>query len=134
MLPDYRGGVSFARGFGTRLDSSRSGPFLETNADAAYISRFDDDVIGYIQNRAGVTVPVGGVRVQLYWNGNFSADTKREYWGNQAETGPGLRIWWTRSVFLHVNAVRGAYLRNQGNPYGPNFYDLRIGFWYAFSY
>jgi hypothetical protein len=30
-----------------------------------------------------------------------------------------------------VNAVRGRYLIRQGNPWAPEFYDLRAGFWYA---
>jgi hypothetical protein len=31
-----------------------------------------------------------------------------------------------------VNALRGNYLVQDGNPRGPVFYDLRVGFWYAF--
>jgi hypothetical protein len=32
-----------------------------------------------------------------------------------------------------VNFLRGAYLVNQSNPYRPNFNDVRIGVWYAFT-
>ncbi len=36
-------------------------------------------------------------------------------------------------MYVTVNLLRGAYLVNQGNPRGPNFYDLRMGVWYAFT-
>ena len=36
-------------------------------------------------------------------------------------------------MFVTVNLLRGAYLVNQGNPRGPNFFDLRMGVWYAFT-
>jgi hypothetical protein len=32
-----------------------------------------------------------------------------------------------------VDLLRGFYLLNQGNPFRPNYTDLRIGLWYAFS-
>ena len=36
-------------------------------------------------------------------------------------------------VTFSVNALRGAYLVNQGNPRRPNFNDVRVGIWYALS-
>jgi hypothetical protein len=33
-----------------------------------------------------------------------------------------------------VNWLRGAYLMNAGNPFRPNYTDLRIGIWYAFTH
>jgi len=121
MLPDYRGGLSYAR---------RLAPFADTSVDALYVSRFDKDFLFYDQSRLGkITGPL-----QLYWNANLTLDTRRAYWANYAETGPGVRLVTASSSFLTLNLLRGAYLVNTANPRRPNFTDLRAGFWYAFSH
>ena len=139
-LPDYRGGVSYAKGFGHLFAPTSHGLFAENNDDGVFVSRFGNDWIFYTQNRSGYTFRpaegVGGFQAQLYWNGNVTADVQRQYWANYVETGPGLRFRfssWPRSLSFTVNAMRGAYLINQGNPRRPNFNDLRVGFWYAFT-
>jgi hypothetical protein len=137
MLPDYRGGISYFRGFGQALSAEKPGWFFDTGADGLFVSRFGNDFLVYSQNRAGWTVSTGLVRAQVYWNGNATVDSKREYWANFVETGPGIRFRPTRlpaSTFFTVNALRGGYLINPGNPRRPNFNDLRAGFWYAFTY
>ncbi len=139
LTPDYRGGVSFARGFGHLLRPSSRGLFAETNADGVYVSRFDHDLLLYSQNRAGYTMrPLesGGFQAQFLWNFNITADAKGQYWANFVETGPGLRFRvaaLSPSIIFQVNALRGRYLVQEGNPRGPVFYDLRAGFWYAFT-
>jgi hypothetical protein len=35
---------------------------------------------------------------------------------------------------MSIGFLRGAYTINENNPRRPNFYDLRIGLWYAFSH
>jgi hypothetical protein len=120
MLPDYRGGLSFAK---------RYRKFADTTIDALYISRFDKDFLVYNQSRIGyLSGPL-----QVYWNGGITADVRRQYWANYVETGPGLRIVILPSLFVTVNALRGVYLRNDYNPYRPNFMDLRAGIWYAIT-
>lgn len=138
MIPDLRGGISYAKGFGHLLNSSR-GLFLETNDDAVFVSRFQDDMIYYSQNRSGYTFAqtegFGGFQAQMYWNGNVTADRLHEYWANTVETGPGLRFRFhdfPRALFS-VNFVRGAYTINLDNPRRPNYFDLRVGLWYAFT-
>jgi tetratricopeptide (TPR) repeat protein len=121
---DVRGGLSFAR----RATHGRW--FAETNDDALYVRRFNRDTLMYSQNRTGWTVSDA---IQIYWNGNTTLDTKREYWANTVETGPGAR-WRVNGVEFSANFLRGAYLKNAGNPYRPNYNDLRIGVWYAFSH
>jgi hypothetical protein len=121
---DVRGGVSFTR------RASRGRWFAETNDDALYVRRFNRDTLLYSQNRAGWTVSDA---VQIYWNGNTTLDTKRDYWANTVETGPGAR-WRVNGVEFSANFLRGAYIKNAGNPYRPNYNDLRIGVWYALSY
>ena len=138
MVPDFRGGISYAKGFGHLMTSTR-GLYLETNDDAVFVSRFQDDTIYYSQNRSGYTFAqnegFGGLQAQLYWNANVTADRLHEYWANTVETGPGLRFRFhdfPRALFS-VNFVRGVYTINLDNPRRPNYFDLRVGVWYAFT-
>jgi thioredoxin-like negative regulator of GroEL len=123
-LPDYRGGISYAK---TLRGPNRL--FAETNDDGVFISRFGNDSLLYSQNRTGRTF---GENVQVYWNWNATVDATGEYWANTVETGPGVRFRLNPLQFT-VNFLRGAYLVNLGNPYRPNFNDVRIGVWYAFT-
>jgi tetratricopeptide (TPR) repeat protein len=121
MLPDYRGGLAFARAWRG---------LAETAIDALYVSRFNKDFLVYHQTRFGrLAAPL-----QLYWNANVTFDSRREYWANFVETGPGVRVSLVPSTFFTLNLLRGAYLVNTANPRRPNFTDLRAGLWYAFSY
>jgi tetratricopeptide (TPR) repeat protein len=135
MLPDYRGGVSWLRGFGAPLTGEKTGLFVETGADGVFVSRFGDDFLLYSQTRGGITTSLAGVRAQLFWNVNATADSKREYWANFGETGPGIRVAPPRlpSTFFTLNLLRGVYTVNAGNPRRPNFFDVRAGVWYAFT-
>jgi hypothetical protein len=134
-VPDYRGGLSFGKGFGRLLGSETAGFFFETNDDAVFVSRFANDTLFYTQNRMGYTLPrLGSFQSQLFWNHNLTADVRREYWANFAETGPGARFRWRGmppGLAFSVMLLRGAYLTNEGNPRRPNFFDVRVGFWYA---
>ena len=68
MIPDYRGGISGAKGFGHLMNSSK-GLYFESNDDMVFVSRFQDDLLFYSQNRAGYTfAPLegfGGFQSQL---------------------------------------------------------------------
>jgi len=133
LLPDYRGGVSYVKGLGHLLTGGSHGVFAETNDDGIYVSRFGKDTLLYSQNRAGITLRGSA---QLFWNVNATVDMLGQYWANYVETGPGMKFKFESSrvpLLFSVNLLRGAYLINQGNPRGPNFNDLRIGVWYAFT-
>jgi tetratricopeptide (TPR) repeat protein len=133
---DYRGGVSYSRTIGVSLASERSGWFLETTADSVFISRFSNDLLNYSQNRTGYTSSLDGLKLQAYWTNNITFDAKKQYWANFAETGPGIRFHPPNSppsLWISFGAVRGVYLRNQDNPRRPNFFDYRIGIWYALT-
>jgi Flp pilus assembly protein TadD len=139
IIPDYRGGISGSKGFGHLMNSSK-GLYFETNNDMVFVSRFQDDLLFYSQNRGGYTFAAlegfGGFQSQLYWNVNATGDRLRQYWANFAETGPGLRFRFRdlpKSLLFSVNFLRGAYLVNLDNPRRPNFFDLRVGLWYAFT-
>ncbi|MBM3746256.1 MAG: tetratricopeptide repeat protein [Acidobacteria bacterium] len=137
LAPDFRGGVALSRGLGRLLGGEGSGLFAETSADGVYISRFQNDFLVYWQNRYGYTLPVvGRLEAQLCWNSHLTADTQRQYWANFLELGPGLRWRWRGlpgNLVFSVHFLRGVYTRNQDNPRGPNFFDLRAGFAYAFT-
>jgi Tfp pilus assembly protein PilF len=137
MTPDYRGGASFGRGAGHALGGEAAGWFADTYDDAVFVSRFNNDLLLYSQNRAGFTLPSAGpLRWQIYLNGNYTADARRQYWANFIEAGPGLRFRFEGlppALVFSVNVLRGVYTRNEGNPRGPNYDDLRAGFWYAFT-
>ena len=136
-VSDLRGGLSFARAWRGPV---RLG-FLETNDDAVFISRFQNDGIFYSQNRIGYRVveseQAPGSQASLFWNVNLTADARRQPWANFVETGPGLRFRTTgmpASMSVTTNFLRGAYLLN-GYPGGKaKFFDLRIGLWYAVSH
>jgi hypothetical protein len=123
VKPDYRGGLSYAKTVTHRR------LFAETTDDVLFVSRFNRDTLLYSQNRTGRRI---GESIDIYWNWNATTDVKREYWANTVETGPGVRWRWDALQFS-VNFLRGTYLRNLGNPYRPNYNDLRIGIWYAFT-
>ncbi len=137
--PDYRGGLAWLKGFGHLLGAPEAGRFFEQNADGVYSSRFDNDLLLYVQNRAGWTTPRGisGLQAQFYALGNIVADSRGEYWGNSTEAGVGGRYalpGLPRGMTFRTEVVRGAHLKNTANPWRPNFWDVRIGMWYGFSH
>ena len=144
-LPDYRGGLNFAKGFGSLLGAHTPGYFYETTADAIYISRFSKDWMFYSQHRAGRTFRLqDNSTAQLLFNVNYVGDVKSLYWANSVEIGPGAKIHLPRmrpNVYLSADFLRGIYLKGdyyppcavRGCPPQPNYYDLRVSFWYAFT-
>jgi hypothetical protein len=135
-LPDYRGGVSWAKSRGPGISSEARGFFWETNDDLVYVSRFDHDTLGYTQNRFGFTPVTLPLQTQFYWNVNFTGDLKSQTWANFGEIGPGVKFHWAgtpNALTFSVNGLRGFYLINKDNPHKPNFDDLRIGCWYALT-
>jgi hypothetical protein len=131
MIPDYRGGLSYAKRFGHLLDGT-NGFFFETNEDGIFVSRFQNDMLLYSQNRSGYSLS----QAQFFWNYNGTVDRLRQYWANYVETGPGVRFRvpaLPKSMLFSISFLRGAYTENQGNPRRPNYYDVRAGFWYAFT-
>jgi len=135
-----RGGLSYAKGFGHMMGGLK-GWFAESNDDGVYVSRFQNDMLLYSQNRTGYTFAsaedlLGGFQAQLYWNYNLTTDRLKQYWANYVETGPGIRFKSAvlpKGMLFSVNFLRGVYLANEDNPRRPNFFDLRAGFWYAFT-
>ena len=137
--PDYRGGVSWLKGWGQLLGTSKAGWFAETGLDPVYASRFQHNLFLYSQTRTGYTLrPMAdGVQVQLLMHWNVTVDRNREWWGNLAEAGPGVRLklpGLPKGMTLRAELLRGAHLQNRGNPLRPNYWDFRAGVWFAFSH
>jgi Tfp pilus assembly protein PilF len=123
MVPDYRGGVSWARGW-----NREDGFFTELNADEVFISRFGNDWLSYLQSRTGWRWAV--------FNANLTADTSRQHWANFIEAGPGIRFHLPnapKNLLVSASLMRGVYLVSDGVPQHSNFNDLRVGFWYAIT-
>ncbi len=136
-IPDYRGGLNFAKGFGQLLGSNKSGLFYETTGDAIYVSRFDKDWLFYSQHRAGRTLHLGEKnKFQTLFNVNYVRDIKNQYWANTVEMGPGVKVhlgWMPPNVYFATDFLRGVYTQNQYNPRRPNYNDIRVSFWYAIT-
>ncbi len=139
IVPDYRGGMAYGKGIGALLTAGAHGVFGETNLDGIYVSRFADDMLLYSQNRFGYTFAgresAGGLHAQVFWSWNATVDSRGEYWANFVETGPGMKLRFESrpSLMFTASALRGAYLVKVGNPRDLNYYDLRVGIWYAFT-
>jgi tetratricopeptide (TPR) repeat protein len=131
-MPDYRGGLNYAKGFGHLLGSRSSGTFYETTDDAVYIRRFDKDWLFYSQHRAGETFHfANGTSVQALFNFNYVRDVKREYWANTIEIGPGLRFrlpWMPPAMYWSADVLHGFYTAPSPRP---NYNDIRVSMWYA---
>ncbi len=139
MIPDYRGGIAYAKGFGHLMGGAK-GFFFESNDDGVFVSRFQNDLLFYSQNRSGYTFAksesLAIQQAQVYWNFNGTTDRLRQYWANYVESGPGVRFrlkTLPQGMLFSVNFLRGVYTVNEYNPRRPNFFDVRAGFWYAFT-
>lgn len=134
---DLRGGLAWSRSFGRNFGTKKRGIFGETANDLVYVSRFDQDTLVYNFNRVGYTVqPSGPAQLQLSWNLNITADTRRYGWANSIETGPGVRLRLPSlptPLLLTIDALSGRTTVLDGTR-PPRYSDLRIGFWYAFSH
>ena len=136
-IPDYRGGLNFAKGFGSLLGSTKPGFFYETTGDAIYISRFGKDWLFYSQHRAGHTFSLGDdTSFQTLLNFNYVRDSQNQYWANTVEFGPGAKLhlsWMPKNTYFAADFLRGVYTNNDFNPRRPNYFDLRLSVWYAMT-
>jgi len=131
--PDFRGGLIMSRLAGTPLGAEKTGWFAETVNDAVFVSRFDNDIILVSQNRFGSTL---NPNLQAFTSINLNTDARSQYWANFFELGAGIRTRWSTlppNVHFTLQALRGVYTRNDGNPRRPNYFDIRAGFWYAIT-
>ena len=120
MIPDYRGGVAYAKGFGHLMNSTK-GLFFETNEDGVFVSRFQNDMLLLLAEPRRLHLRASRRtgrprRRNCYWNFNGTADRLHQYWANYVETGPGMRFRFRdlpKSLLFSVNFLRGAYTVNR---------------------
>jgi len=135
-IPDYRAGLRWFRPWGHVLAGPRAGhqPISMTGsayADVAYYTRYDDNIIGYLQLREGVNLPAPRVLpMQLLAAVNFVKDSRGQFYNNVAEAGPALRIGLFRvlpGLSMEAQYLRGFYVTHDlSNPYGPRYGDFRV--------
>ena len=135
--PDYRAGLNWFHGWGKSMTlAAQTSPsafsFTASGySDASYYSRFNRNVIGEVQFRAGLNLPTGrALPMQLLAAVNAIKDNNHNFYNNVVEAGPALRIAPSRhltTVYLEAQYLRGAYtLHDPANPYGSHYGDLRI--------
>ena len=64
----------------------------------------------YLQNRSGYTF--APAHLQVYWNANLVADTRKLFWANTVEQGPGVRFRFAPlppSMYFMFDAERAVY-------------------------
>lgn len=68
-------------------------PCAEVYAEGIYVSRFDNDIIGYGRPRAAAGLLLTGpVLWQIVAEGRVGKDTNNDYWNNFADAGGGPRV------------------------------------------
>ena len=98
LIPDYRGGVSYAKGFGNLLTRGAHGLFAETNDDGVFVSRFAQRLVALFAESNWVHVAPDGRRgefhAQLYWNWNATDGYARPILGElrRDRTGHAVRF------------------------------------------
>lgn len=111
--------------------------FVDAGGSVGYYSRYRDNVIGYLQLRAGIKAwDNGSSQISVYVPGNGLKDSNKDFFNNLVETGVGLEIQpWTRiNLKLRGEYLRGWFTGIEGrdrNPYGPTYGDFRVTLAYS---
>jgi Tfp pilus assembly protein PilF len=108
--------------------------FADAGGSVGFYSRYQDDVIGYLQLRAGDKVwDDHKSQLSLYVPLNVYKDTNADFYNNAVEVGVGLEIqpWTKLNLKFRAEALRGTYMGIAGpeggpNPYGPHYDDVRL--------
>ena len=106
--------------------------FAEAGASVSCYSRYHDNVIGYLQLRAGVRVwDDKSSQLRVYAPVNAIKDSNRDFYNNLVEAGAGAEYQPSTKLNLKVRAeyLRGVYTGIQGrdpNPYGSRYHEVRV--------
>ncbi|CAN5698396.1 hypothetical protein BH23GEM6_BH23GEM6_18510 [soil metagenome] len=129
VRPDIRAGTYGHTAWGT--GALRSGaPWLtgEAYGDVSYYSRFDQNVIGYLQLRPGLGLArLGSTDLSAFALGSTVLDTNREAYNNLGELGGGLVLHHrgATQAMLRAEYLGGRYLLDRAEtPRG--YRDLRV--------
>ena len=136
-VPDYRAGITWYKPWETSLAEAakkRSRNFSLTGnaySDISFYSRYNDNVIGYLQIRQGINLPTAHLLpMQALAVINVVRDSNGEFYNNVVEAGPALRIAPFRRLLnlqFEVDYLRGVYTAHDPtNPYGSSYGDARV--------
>jgi tetratricopeptide (TPR) repeat protein len=136
-VPDYRAGINWYKPWGTAMaDAVKESPrrvSLTGNAysDISFYSRYNENVIGYLQVREGINLPTTHIiPMQLLAAINVVRDSNGDFYNNVVEAGPAVRIAPFRrllSLQFEADYLRGVYTAHDpSNPYGPRYGDFRV--------
>lgn len=125
---DLRAGFMYYQEFGARpayFDKLTISSCYYSNwyADATYFSRYNNNVIGLIRTHQGIRLlQYHSSMLNLYVAGRVITDTRREFFNNIGEIGPGIAFIPTNrfNLQLRFEHINGVYLPAGGsvNPYG----------------
>jgi len=106
--------------------------FTDYDASLGYYSRYDHNVIGYLQIREGLRL-AGWQNSRLlgYAKFNLAKDSNRDFFNNVGEVGAGLEFRPHREVNLglRLEYLHGIYYGIEGrdtNPFGRQYDDFRV--------
>ena len=136
-MPDYRAGLTWFRPWGVslaqaaQLDPHRLCLTGSAYADAGFYSRYQHNVIGYLQIREGLNLPTARVLpMQVLAAVNVVRDSNRNFYNNVVEAGPDVRVAPFRhlpNLQLEAQYLRGFYaVHDPANPYRPRYGDFRL--------
>jgi tetratricopeptide (TPR) repeat protein len=136
-VPDYRAGITWYKPWETSLAEAareKSHSFSPTGSaysDISYYSRYDRNVIGYLQIRQGVNLPTAHLLpIQILAAINVVRDSNGDFYNNVVEGGPGVRLAPFRRLLnlqFEVDYLRGFYTAHDpSNPYGSHYGDFRV--------
>jgi len=133
---DYRVGVDWYRSWGAPLSFSGYANHAfswvgSAYADGGFYSRYNHNLIGNVQIREGINLPVSRTfPMQLLAAVNLLRDKNGDFYNNVVEVGPTLRVVPLRNVpslSLEAQYQRGFYtIHDPSNPYGARYGDFRI--------
>lgn len=107
-------------------------PFLDLGGSLGWYGRYRDNVIAYLQARAGVKAwERFPARLNVYIPGYVAKDSNKDFFNNLVEYGVGgeLQLLGGLNLRLRAEALRGWYMGIEGrdpNPYGRRYHDLRL--------
>jgi tetratricopeptide (TPR) repeat protein len=136
-VPDYRAGINWYKPWETSLAEAareRSHNVSLTGnvySDISFYSRYNNNVIGYLQIRQGVNLPTARlVPIQILAAINVVRDSNSDFYNNVVEAGPAVRFAPFRHLLnlqFEVDYLRGFYTAHDpSNPYGPRYGDFRV--------
>jgi tetratricopeptide (TPR) repeat protein len=136
-VPDYRAGITWYKPWETTLaEAARKRSHsvsLTGNAysDISFYSRYNNNVIGYLQIRQGVNLPAAHfLPLQVLAAINVVRDSNRDFYNNVVEAGPAVRLAPFRRLLdlqFEVDYLRGFYtVHDPSNPYGSRYGDFRV--------